>query len=607
MLPKQSLQLWFSHVMHHMRGFVQGAVFDVSDANAESSDLLIASAGFQLDKLNRSAVNAVLKRRKAVVQKLQTSQLSANRGAHGEAVKVASFDCSSYLVCCPVFIQKQMAGVVCVEMVKQRNEPAYDVLDVVEDSVRWLISLSVSDLAVNSSPDDSAPARLAVEFSAISISHCDASSAASALTSRMAHRLGCERVSVGYVQDQDVRVLALSNSAGFEPKQNIIKRIEAAIREAADQYETLVYPARKSFTALQAHGNLASQHGSRYICTVPIVRDEKIIGGMCFERGHAAAAFNEEEVVLLEQLVTLVGSIIDYRRRQDHILSQMMRASKDKLLQLIVKRGRPGRILLLTLGLLLLVALLNIDWRYRISANAVLEGAVERVVTAPEAGYIKTASVRPGDLVKADQMLASLDDRDLQLEKLKWTGKRQQVSREYREALAGNERSQIGILHSQLEQAETQLAILDKKLQRTVIAAPISGVIVSGDFTRALGSPVEKGQVLYQVSPLDDYRVVLNVDEADVAGLAPGMKGELTLNAAAEDTYRFTVSKITPVSRAENGTNYFQVEATLDSIPEFLRPGMQGVGKIEAGERRLLWIWTHNLFDWIRLKLWAWW
>jgi hypothetical protein len=34
---------------------------------------------------------------------------------------------------------------------------------------------------------------------------------------------------------------------------------------------------------------------------------------------------------------------------------------------------------------------------------------------------------------------------------------------------------------------------------------------------------------------------------------------------------------------------------------------MQGVSKIHIGERRLIWVLTHKLVDWLRLKLWAWW
>jgi hypothetical protein len=33
---------------------------------------------------------------------------------------------------------------------------------------------------------------------------------------------------------------------------------------------------------------------------------------------------------------------------------------------------------------------------------------------------------------------------------------------------------------------------------------------------------------------------------------------------------------------------------------------MEGVGKIYVEERKLIWIWTHTLIDWMRLWLWSW-
>ena len=59
------------------------------------------------------------------------------------------------------------------------------------------------------------------------------------------------------------------------------------------------------------------------------------------------------------------------------------------------------------------------------------------------------------------------------------------------------------------------------------------------------------------------------------------------------------------MATGEEGRNYFRVEAALAEIPGFLRPGMEGVGKIEIGRRQLFWIWTHELFDWLRLWLWS--
>ena len=33
---------------------------------------------------------------------------------------------------------------------------------------------------------------------------------------------------------------------------------------------------------------------------------------------------------------------------------------------------------------------------------------------------------------------------------------------------------------------------------------------------------------------------------------------------------------------------------------------MEGIGKIDIGERKLIWIWSHKLIDWFRLLAWTW-
>ena len=50
----------------------------------------------------------------------------------------------------------------------------------------------------------------------------------------------------------------------------------------------------------------------------------------------------------------------------------------------------------------------------------------------------------------------------------------------------------------------------------------------------------------------------------------------------------------------------FRVEARLDGLHTGLRPGMDGVAKIDIGERSLLWIWTHSALEWLRMAWWAW-
>jgi multidrug resistance efflux pump len=573
-------------------GEVDHGPFNIIEATSES---LVDG------ELFREQLQAVLKRRKSIVTRVG---VSSDALAVNAPKKVTDINCKNYLVTCPLLVDRHLYGAVSIEFEHDSSNQTQGFLKNVEAAVKWLEFLSHSENIGAGSPN----AALALQITARALSHDSSSAAASSIVTELATRLSCERVSIAFIEGCELKLYALSHSARYESKQNLIKRIEATIEEAVDQHETLVYPASdKSPYMLQAHNDLAKQHDSTFICTVPLQHNDEIIGGITFERKASAGEFTPDIVELCEQLTALFSPILEYRRLNERPFSARVLEPLKSIASNIFGRSHLGTKFGVFAGSLLLILLFFVQWEYKVSASVVLEGAIERVITAPEEGYIKDATARPGDIVTEGQILATLDDRDLLLEKLKWAGKKKQISKEYREALAGRVRSQIGILRAQLDQADAQIEILDKKLERTVISAPIAGVVISGDFTRALGSPVERGQILYKVSPLDQYRVLLDVDEADVAELSVGMTGELTLSAAAEDTFDIVIDKITPVSKSGDGANYFQVEASLTETPKFLRPGMQGVSKITIGERQLLWIWTHKMVDWLRLKLWAWW
>jgi hypothetical protein len=129
---------------------------------------------------------------------------------------------------------------------------------------------------------------------------------------------------------------------------------------------------------------------------------------------------------------------------------------------------------------------------------------------------------------------------------------------------------------------------------------------VTGDLSQSIGAPVERGHGLFEVAPLDAYRVILQVDERDIAAVAVEQPGSLLLQAFPDRPLPLTVTKITPVSTTREGRNYFRVEAQLEHTPARLRPGMEGVGKITIERRLLLWIWTHQAVEWLRLTLWSW-
>jgi multidrug resistance efflux pump len=222
-------------------------------------------------------------------------------------------------------------------------------------------------------------------------------------------------------------------------------------------------------------------------------------------------------------------------------------------------------------------------------------------------GYIVEARARAGDIVRKGAVLATMDDRDLRLERQKLVSQSAQQDSERRQAIAEGNRARAGILEAQTAQVRAQLALIDEQIGRTRIVAPFDAVVVKGDLSQSLGAAVERGNVLFELAPLDTYRVIMKVDERDISSVKVGQAGRLALSSMPTEIITLSVEKITPVSVVDQGRNFFRVEAVAQGAIEKLRPGMEGVGKIEVERRKLLWIWTHKLVHWMRMWVWSWW
>jgi multidrug efflux pump subunit AcrA (membrane-fusion protein) len=124
--------------------------------------------------------------------------------------------------------------------------------------------------------------------------------------------------------------------------------------------------------------------------------------------------------------------------------------------------------------------------------------------------------------------------------------------------------------------------------------------------SQRLGSAVKQGEVLFEMTPLEGYRVLLKVDERRINDVVIGQQGMLVLASLPNQKFHFTVSKITPLATAEEGRTYFRVEANLDTMDKRLRPGMEGIGKIDINRQKLISIWTRDMIEWFKLLTWSW-
>ena len=428
-----------------------------------------------------------------------------------------------------------------------------------------------------------------------------------AVVNEMAARLACSRVSLG-LEDQrgDIAVIAISHSGSFERRANTVRLLREAMEEALDQGGEVVYPSTDDQAmALLAHEGLAREVRDVAVLSVPLPGQGRTIGVLTLERA-SGGAFDNDAIELCRVLGLLVGPILALKRDNERGVVRRAWDTARDLLQAMFGPRRAGAKMLALIVAAIVLFLAFASGEHRVSARTVVEGEIQRASVAAFDGYIAESVVRAGDVVKAGQLLARLDDRDLRLERVKAASEREQHLRRYQQALAVRDRAEMNVVAAQVGQVEAQLALIDEKLARAQLIAPFDGVVVSGDLSKLIGTPVEQGKVLFEIAPLDAYRVILKVDERDVGYIVAGQQGALALSGIPGARLPFAVKQITPVSVAEEGRNFFRVEARMESSVERLRPGMEGVGKIDAGERRLLWIWTHPLTDWIRLSFWNW-
>jgi len=503
----------------------------------------------------------------------------------------------------PVQLDGELRGVVGLEL-DARPEPQVRLaMRELQWGSGWLEVL----LRRHAAPQDVARLRLKLALDLVSalLEHEGLTDGGAAFVTELATRTGCDRVTLGVLERGRVRVRAVSHSGQFDKRANLLQFAAEAMEEAVDQKAAVSFPPAQDGARLvaRAHELLQREAGAGAVATFPLESGGKVIGALTLER-PAGFQLDAPTLELAEAVAAVCGPIVSLKLTGERgLLAHAAELATGFWSKLVGPRHAVYKFAAAATALLVLFFAF-VDGTYRVSADAAIEGETQRAITAPIAGFVKEAPRRAGDMVKKGDVIGRFDDRELRLERVRLSSQQGQYTKQYREAMAKHDRPQAAIVTAQLEQVDAQIALVDEQLARIDMVAPFDGLIVSGDLSQRLGAPVERGQVLFEVAPLDDFRIALQVDEHDFAQVLPGQRGEMVVASMPYQSFAFTVTKITAVNNAKDGANRFRVEARLDARPERLRPGMEGVGKIEVDERRLIWIWTHSLVD--RLRLWLW-
>jgi HlyD family secretion protein len=234
--------------------------------------------------------------------------------------------------------------------------------------------------------------------------------------------------------------------------------------------------------------------------------------------------------------------------------------------------------------------------------DAEATGTVEPIrqvdVKSKASGEILKLNVDVGDSVKAGQLLAEVDPRDVKnafeqaQADLTVAKKRKEIS----EAQLGRskdlyaagvitesdyESSELDFANSQstLVKAQTNFELAQLRLSDATITAPMRGTILAktveeGQVIQSASSNVSGGTTLFTMANLDQMQVRTLVDETDVGQLRKGLEATVKVEAYPDRTFHGEVQKIEPQAVNQQNVTMFNVIVNLDNHEGLLKPGM---------------------------------
>lgn len=461
--------------------------------------------------------------------------------------------------------------------------------------------------------------------------------------------LDADRVSVAEWDGPTAVVQAISGIDVLNRRAAVVRKLERLATAVAKQRKPIIFRGDRENLPPQIEEALVDyleESPARLLIAVPLLREEA--------RDQDDPAAEQEAalvgVMIVEQLEATEVERLLSRTRSLAETAALALANAQRFEQLPLRgvmqllgvtlaqfgwRKLSRTMRYVVPALLVLLASWLIPARFEIDVRGQLKPEVERQVFAPLDGYVDEILVKHGDLVEAGQVVAKLRSPELELKQTETAGllaaaqseldavrveRTQNVRRtDDRRDSRSADRDQLSAdeirLTRRLANLQEQLQLLDAQQQGLTLVSPIAGQILNWDIEETLQArPVSRGDSLLKVAEVDGPWV-LKLEAADRR-----TKHILTAQAESETplpiafhlvsepgvTHQATLSEVSQVIDVGSETDEPAALLTAQfdkSEVDFLRPGVSVTGRVYCGTRSLAYVWTHELWEAVRRRL----
>lgn len=423
--------------------------------------------------------------------------------------------------------------------------------------------------------------------------------AAIAIVNHLRRLLKANQVAMAEVDTRgNPTLLAVSDVEKVDAGAANNKLLLSAIAQSVATGATITYP-NKDAAQKAAHilplENWCVASGAAAAITLPMaLKGGSVVGALLVTLSEVGQADRQQAYV--EKMTGLVAKQFDVTNRANHSTAQRLKSK-------LIKGKTTSRKVLA--GVLLCAGLMAVPMPYRVKCECQIQPTQRRFVAAPYDGILEKSLVEVGEVVTQGQVIARLEGRQLRIELAGVEAEFEGARRRRDSSLAVREIAQSQIAKSEMNRLAARTQMLNNRIKDLEVRSPIDGVIVSGDMDKVQGAPLEMGQNLFEVAPLETMVAEIGIPEAEIHYTKNDDPVTLKINSFPFEKWSGKVQQIHPSAEIIGGDTVFVAEVEIDNASGELRPGMEGTAKIATGWSPLGW----NLFHgaWESLRYWTIW
>lgn len=331
------------------------------------------------------------------------------------------------------------------------------------------------------------------------------------LVNELKDHLNCQRVVLGLSRSgkDHCELVALSGMAKFDDRSEFARVMEGALNEAILRNTLTVWPTTDDAERQGglAHEKLRTTTAAGCVISSPLHDDAGELVGAWIFLGEPDFAQVGSHLNYIEASCLPVGSRL-------RLLQKTQRGRLPQLLHNLCGKSGSSRRKAVLAAVVVAAALLCVPMPYKIKCPCLVEPVVRRAVVAPYDGVLQETFVEPGEMVSSGEVLARMDEREIQWELAGLEAEYSRARKQRDEAMADDDVSAAQRAKLEMERLEIKQQLISNRGSNLEIKSPIAGIVITGDLERVEGAPLAVGDSLFEIAPLDKLLVEISIADS---------------------------------------------------------------------------------------------